>query len=529
MDLFLEEVGEFGSYQVRNFILLSLPTVVVAMQKLAWVFLAAKMNHRCKLPWENASSPYDLQDDELDLYYPKDVNSDNGYSQCKLYSIVYEEDPFNSTSDVKACEEFIYDTSEYETSAVIDYNMVCNRAWIRAMVQSFFMVGMLVGSYAFGDFSDRVGRKPVFLSAISFLLVVGIGQVVVLNIVFFTILRFVLGATLQGIFLIAYVIMMEMVGKTKRVVVGILAHAFYSIAFFTGALIAYLVTSWRWLQVAYTLPVIIFIPYYWLISESARWLSAKGRSTEAKSVLIKVARANHKQVSECSLENAIKIPEGKSNGNFFDLFRYQSLRTKTLIFFLGWMVNSGVYYGLSLNTSDLGGNDYINFMISGAVEIPGLLFACFIIEKVGRKMPLCALMSVGGIALLIGILLRKGSIALTVLAMIGKMCITGSYAIIYTFTTESFPTVVRNVALGSSSMVARVGGALAPYINLLGTHWPPLPFLIFGLSSLASGMLCLILDETKGNPMPDLIQEKIHQPEEVKLVKEEKSNGTNVS
>ncbi|KAB7502241.1 Organic cation transporter protein [Armadillidium nasatum] len=139
---------------------------------------------------------------------------------------------------------------------------------------------------------------------------------------------------------------MEMVGKTKRVVVGILAHAFYSIAFFTGALIAYLVTSWRWLQVAYTLPVVIFIPYYWIISESARWLSAKGRSAEAKTVLIKVARANHKQ----------------------------SLRTKT-------MVNSGVYYGLSLNTSDLGGNDYINFMISGAVEIPGLLFACFIIEK----------------------------------------------------------------------------------------------------------------------------------------------------
>ncbi|RXG58587.1 Organic cation transporter protein, partial [Armadillidium vulgare] len=280
-DLFWKRLENLEATKYGNFILLSLPTVVVAMQKLAWVFLAAKMNH-----------------------------SDNGYSQCKLYSIVYEEDPFNSTSDVKACEEFIYDTSEYETSAVIDYNMVCNRAWMRAMVQSFFMVGMLVGSYAFGDFSDR------------------------------------------------------------------------------------------------------------LISESARWLSAKGRSTEAKSVLIKVARANHKQFEDKDVD---------------------------ILSWLVRMVNSGVYYGLSLNTSDLGGNDYINFMISGAVEIPGLLFACFIIEKVGRKMPLCALMSVGGIALLIGILLRKGSIALTVLAMIG--------------------------------------------------------------------MLCLILDETKGNPMPDLIQEKIHQPE----------------
>ena len=51
--------------------------------------------------------------------------------------------------------------------------------------------------------------------------------------------------------------------------------------------------------------------------------------------------------------------------------------------------------------------------------------------------------------------------------MIGKMGITGSYVIIYVFTAEMYPTVVRNVAVGSSSMIARIGGALAPYINML--------------------------------------------------------------
>ena len=56
---------------------------------------------------------------------------------------------------------------------------------------------------------------------------------------------------------------------------------------------------------------------------------------------------------------------------------------------------------------------------------------------------------------------------LITLAMGGKLCITASYAIIYVLTTEIFPTVVRNVGVGSSSMVARIGGALAPYINLL--------------------------------------------------------------
>ena len=56
---------------------------------------------------------------------------------------------------------------------------------------------------------------------------------------------------------------------------------------------------------------------------------------------------------------------------------------------------------------------------------------------------------------------------LITLAMSGKLCITASYAIIYTLSAEIFPTVVRNVGMGSSSMVARIGGALAPYINML--------------------------------------------------------------
>lgn len=45
-DSVLLQVGEFGRYQIRVYILLCLPAICCAMHKLAWVFLGAKVEHR---------------------------------------------------------------------------------------------------------------------------------------------------------------------------------------------------------------------------------------------------------------------------------------------------------------------------------------------------------------------------------------------------------------------------------------------------------------------------------------------------
>jgi OCT family organic cation transporter-like MFS transporter 4/5 len=50
------------------------------------------------------------------------------------------------------------------------------------------------------------------------------------------------------------------------------------------------------------------------------------------------------------------------------------------------------------------------------------------------------------------------------LAMVGKLCITAAYGVVYIMSAEIFPTVVRNAGMGSSSGVARVGSMIAPYI-----------------------------------------------------------------
>ena len=57
--------------------------------------------------------------------------------------------------------------------------------------------------------------------------------------------------------------------------------------------------------------------------------------------------------------------------------------------------------------------------------------------------------------------------ALIMLTMIGKFAITSAFGIIYVFSAELFPTVIRNTGLGAASFWARIGGIVAPQIALL--------------------------------------------------------------
>lgn len=93
-------------------------------------------------------------------------------------------------------------------------------------------------------------------------------------------------------------------------------------------------------------------------------------------------------------------------------------------------------------------------------------------------------------------------------AMFGKFCITASFTIVYVYSAEIYPTVVRNIGVGTSSMCARIGSILAPFVRELGnaTH-AAVPLACFGGLSVASGLLVLLLPETNNCKVPDTIQE----------------------
>jgi MFS family permease len=54
--------------------------------------------------------------------------------------------------------------------------------------------------------------------------------------------------------------------------------------------------------------------------------------------------------------------------------------------------------------------------------------------------------------------------AIMSVAMVGRLCIGAVYSVIILHTSELFPTVNRNVAVGTSSTMSHVGSISAPYI-----------------------------------------------------------------
>lgn len=82
-----------------------------------------------------------------------------------------------------------------------------------------------------------------------------------------------------------------------------------------------------------------------------------------------------------------------------------------------------------------------------------------------------------------------------------------SFATVYLYAGELFPTVVRNSGVGLSSTMARIGSMVAPFVATLAHKTAWLPPLAFGVIPLVGSCLCVLLPDTRGKKLPDTLEE----------------------
>ncbi|XP_013396582.1 organic cation transporter protein-like [Lingula anatina] len=509
----IPHLGEFGKYQKTQLFLLSLPVWVTGMHALAMTFIAASQDFRCFIPgWDdysNKTGPLNYS-----LIFPTD--EDGQYDRCNMYAVnvtrgVWYTIPDNTTATVQ-CNQWVYDTSQYKTSVFSQFNMVCDRKYLNNLAQSMYMAGMLVGAIVIGDLSDRFGRKRLMFISQVFQVLCGVALAFAPEYITFTTLRFLLGAAHSGVFLPGFVIAMELIGaKQGRAITGISFNAFFAVGFCTLSLAAYFVQYWFWLQLIITAPSVFFLIYCWdrIIPGSARWFMQNSQVERSKKIIQKAAKMNGMPDIQKLIDQL--EPDSHEKSHVFKIMKYPRMRNRALIMFFNWFTTSLVFYGLSLGTSQLpGGNDYLNLSLSGLVEFPGFLFCILVMDRIGRRPCLCISMISCGVAC-IGAAVIPDTAGLDwlsiTLSMIGKAFSGACFVLVYNYSAEAFPTVVRNGVIGVCSMIARVGGILAPLVNLTGSYTSKeIPPIVFGVTSLVAGLLALLLPETLGTHMPETLE-----------------------
>ncbi|CAI6365097.1 unnamed protein product [Macrosiphum euphorbiae] len=399
-------------------------------------------------------------------------------------------------------------------SSLGEWDLVCGRFQLSNIAQSVFMLGVLIGNVLFGMFSDKYGRKLPMMFAIVLLLVAGVGTSLAPWYELFLPLRFATALAIGGLMISSFVLTMEVVGGKWRTVVSTLHHIPFNLGHMSMALISYFIRNWRQFQLAITLPSLFFFTYWWIIPESPRWLLAMGKEKQARKILTAGASRNNRKLDgefEKSLMNSQPGKGAEENkGNLFDLFRTPNLRKKTLAVFFNWMVCGLCFYGLAQYMGEIGGNIFVNVASSGLIELPGAFLCIYLLEKFGRRNTLLSANLVTAMACILITFLPQNSEVEHFKFILASLGIVGSsiaFPTIYLFSGELFPTVVRNVGVGSASMCARIGSIIAPFVSSLGVFNVYLPPMIFGTVPLIGALLCLLLPETRGAQLPVTIED----------------------
>ncbi|XP_071839823.1 solute carrier family 22 member 6-B-like [Apostichopus japonicus] len=549
----LSHVGSLGRYQKLIVALLCLPIFLATCHVYLQVFAAGKSDHWCK-SWVNDDCPTDLLDDvdfncedfKKSMSIPIIIDEYNStkYDQCTKYDVsgidlqtaIDLGDDVTKLEVIPCDEGWEYDRSTFPSTIIQDFELVCGMSYLPNIAQSVYFVGYMVGSALPGVTADLIGRRWTFLLCASFITLTGIANTFSLNVWMFIALRFLTAVFGKGINLVCFIIVVEIVAPSKRVMVSNLMWVAFAVAYFALAALAKTIPNWRILQLVVSIPylpilvlAIIFLP------ETPRWLLSKQRFASAEKILRRMAKFNGKELPENFSKEISSCNENDNEQSGIKTVIRQLLGSRTLLLItvnmnLNWIVQSLVYYGLSLSTSSLGVDPYIAFCISGTIEIPAYILCMFIPEWFGRKLSTSVTMVAAGVCCCVTPLIPLG-IWRALVAMSGKFFITISFSVVYNWGSELLPTTIRSSGMGFFSMISRVGSITAPIILLLENVWPNLPVLVFGACSILAGIFCLVMPETKGKPLPNTIQDtkalyRNSQPVEMKQAPEKETTDS---
>ncbi|XP_044259279.1 solute carrier family 22 member 3-like [Tribolium madens] len=511
LDSVLIQLGDFGKFQSFIFGLVCFATILHSGAYVAFVFTARDVEYRCEIPkcdtenspfdppWLQNAVPFDGKVPDKCIKYA--INGTDDFANCTETS--------NFTTKVEKCNKFVYKTRE--KSILQEYNLHCDdNVWKLTLVGTINNMGQFLSMFISGIISDKFGRKIVFILGLIFCSICGLIRTQAPSYIWFLVFEFLDAVFGAGSYVCGFILGVELVGPKRRILISTLLSSSYTLGEVFVAGLAWKFQDWRLIIYFLYGPPLFLFAYFWIIPESIRWNLSKGKIEEAKETLKRVAKVNGKEISEHSLEKLFKVSQVKTQDSFFDVFKSPILVCRLVVCFFCWITCSFLFFGLTLNSIDLAGDPYLDFILTTLVEIPAYFACIYLVDKLGRKRSLSGSFFLTGISCCLFTFIPKGSPNVSLfLWLLAKFGSTAAYTVIFVITSELFPTPLRHSLVGACSTFSTIGSMVAPQTPLLAQIWDPLPTILYTIMAVIAGFLTLLFPETRDVRLPDTIEEAV--------------------
>ncbi|MHB1627339.1 MAG: MFS transporter [Bacilli bacterium] len=341
---------------------------------------------------------------------------------------------------------------------------------------SSLLIGYFIGAFLAGNLGDRYGRKKVIMWTLVVYSLATLISAFAQNWPEFFWMRVIAGIGTGGESAIIAPYLAELIAAQYRGrYVGALS-GFFSFGYVAAAILSYLIIptssiGWRITVSLTALPIFLVIWWRRALPESPRWLHSKGKSDEANQVLTAMENEIERRLGR-------KLPEPEDvsaseemvhKGRFVDLWGRPFIKSTVMLWIL-WFCVVFAYYGFFTWISTLLTKEGLtitkSFQFSILIylaQIPGYFSAAYLNDKVGRKKVIVSYL-LGAVIAAFFMSEAHTSVSIVIWGFLMSFFMNGTFAGVYTYTPEQYPTLVRATGMGSASSFGRIGGLLAPII-----------------------------------------------------------------
>lgn len=244
--------------------------------------------------------------------------------------------------------------------------------------------------------------------------------------------------------------------------------------------LGYFTGHWRVFHTGLAVVAVVMSVVLAVVSkESARWLLHHERIDESDAILAHIATVNGK--SPVSLRTTpgcdtfpVLAPAKRPDRSYsyLDLVRHKAVCLPLIALFYTWLATSILSFGIYFNLDVLPGNRFVKTLLTGLFKGVAGSTPFFFNHCVGRRpiFLLSVTLACAACWAVVAIYLfsdSPNSVLLTVFTIMGTAVIDPMWKVNHLYSTELFPTVVRNMARAVCNIGSRVGSVVAPSVCTL--------------------------------------------------------------